>query len=370
MSAIYQNLMSGTTTTNPLLIGGTTVDAANFANLDVVSAPDYMWLVLDPEGLSGAPEIVKITTHTSSNTACTITRAQQGTTARQHASGTAWVTAVTEDDLNELPFRKLTTTGDTLYASAANTASRLAIGTAGQVLKVNSGATAPEWGQVAAAGIASDAVTTAKILDANVTAAKLSTAARAEYYTVADNTARDALSPSEGWHVWTLDTNRLWVYDGSAWVLMGGSLPRCRAQRATSQSISTVTATAIQFNSADIYDSDAMHDIVTNNTRITVPAGLGGVWSIGYGFRWATGGAANTTRVSFMRVNAGSERYGYFEDEDGTGSIGIAKTVQVDQPLAAGDYIDLIVYHNEAGSFGQDVSLVPITLWAHYRSPF
>jgi hypothetical protein len=40
-----------------------------------------------------------------------------------------------------------TTAGDLAYSSAtANTNTRLAIGTAGQVLKVNSGATAPEWG--------------------------------------------------------------------------------------------------------------------------------------------------------------------------------------------------------------------------------
>jgi 4-aminobutyrate aminotransferase-like enzyme len=39
----------------------------------------------------------------------------------------------------------LTTTGDIYYASAANTPARLGIGTASQVLQVNSGATAPEW---------------------------------------------------------------------------------------------------------------------------------------------------------------------------------------------------------------------------------
>jgi hypothetical protein len=40
----------------------------------------------------------------------------------------------------------LTTTGDIIYSSSGSTAARLGIGTAGQVLKVNSGATAPEWG--------------------------------------------------------------------------------------------------------------------------------------------------------------------------------------------------------------------------------
>jgi len=39
----------------------------------------------------------------------------------------------------------LTTEGDTVYASSANTPARLAKGTAGQVIRMNSGATAPEW---------------------------------------------------------------------------------------------------------------------------------------------------------------------------------------------------------------------------------
>ena len=39
----------------------------------------------------------------------------------------------------------LTGQGDLAYASAANTPARLGIGSAGQVLQVNSGGTAPEW---------------------------------------------------------------------------------------------------------------------------------------------------------------------------------------------------------------------------------
>jgi len=38
-----------------------------------------------------------------------------------------------------------TTAGDIVYATAANVAARLAIGTAKQYLRVNAGATAPEW---------------------------------------------------------------------------------------------------------------------------------------------------------------------------------------------------------------------------------
>jgi hypothetical protein len=42
----------------------------------------------------------------------------------------------------------MTTTGDTIYSSSGSTPARLGIGTAGQVLQVNSGATAPEWATI------------------------------------------------------------------------------------------------------------------------------------------------------------------------------------------------------------------------------
>jgi hypothetical protein len=58
------------------------------------------------------------------------------TDVTQYYSGSAW-SAVSGTSV-------LTTTGDTLYRNAT-VPTRLGIGTAGQVLTVNSGATAPEW---------------------------------------------------------------------------------------------------------------------------------------------------------------------------------------------------------------------------------
>jgi hypothetical protein len=43
--------------------------------------------------------------------------------------------------------------GDLIYGTADNTVARLGIGTAGQVLQVNSGATAPEWATVSSGGM-------------------------------------------------------------------------------------------------------------------------------------------------------------------------------------------------------------------------
>jgi hypothetical protein len=46
----------------------------------------------------------------------------------------------------------MTTTGDIIYSSPGSTPVRLGIGTANQVLRVNSGATAPEWATPAGGG--------------------------------------------------------------------------------------------------------------------------------------------------------------------------------------------------------------------------
>ncbi len=83
----------------------------------------------------------------SSATANTNTRLAVGTTGQvlTVAAGVpSWATP-TAGMTNPM-----TTTGDTIYSSSGSTPARLGIGTAGQVLKVNSGATAPEWGSVAA----------------------------------------------------------------------------------------------------------------------------------------------------------------------------------------------------------------------------
>ncbi|MFZ9922849.1 MAG: hypothetical protein ACO3E4_08060, partial [Candidatus Nanopelagicaceae bacterium] len=63
------------------------------------------------------------------------------------ASGTGPIPVITNSSTD-----LITTAGDILYGTAADTVARLGIGTAGQVLKVNSGATAPEWGAAAGAG--------------------------------------------------------------------------------------------------------------------------------------------------------------------------------------------------------------------------
>lgn len=97
MVRLRENFQHGTLTAQ-LLIGGTTLDSAELASLQAVTAPDIAVLVLDPAGDDGAPEIVHVTAHTGAATSATILRAQEGTAARQHEIGTVWEHSPTADD--------------------------------------------------------------------------------------------------------------------------------------------------------------------------------------------------------------------------------------------------------------------------------
>jgi len=100
--------------------------------------------------------------------------------------------------------------GDLIYGTGSDAFTRLAVGTAGQVLKVNSGATAPEWG---AAG--------------------------------------------------------------------GAAFVGCSITKTAGQATTDGVFTAITWDSEN-FDSDAFHDNVTNNSRITIPSGLGGKYLFSY----------------------------------------------------------------------------------------
>jgi hypothetical protein len=69
------------------------------------------------------------------------------TNVTTYYTGSAWANLDTTGMTNPM-----TTTGDVIYSSPGSTPVRLGIGTAGQVLQVNSGATAPEWATAGGSG--------------------------------------------------------------------------------------------------------------------------------------------------------------------------------------------------------------------------
>lgn len=119
MPVIYSNFFSTVITDNPLTIGASTVNAAGLSSFPTVAAPDYAWLTLDSSAINGAPEIVKVTSHSASATVASIVRGQQGTTARQHPSGTRLVQSITQSDLVTMNARMFDSAANRPAASSA-----------------------------------------------------------------------------------------------------------------------------------------------------------------------------------------------------------------------------------------------------------
>ena len=175
----YQGGAASTTTgTSIAASGATTFTIAAYTGWPYGSAPFFV--VVEP-GTSNEEKML-VTRAGATDTTINIyatpsvaaNRGVDDTTAFLHASGSTVYpvfTATDADEANELA-STLTTQGDILI-HGASTFGRVGIGTAAQVLKVNSGATAPEWGQVATAGIADDAITAAKIATNAVGASEL-----------------------------------------------------------------------------------------------------------------------------------------------------------------------------------------------------
>lgn len=171
MAAKTRRSYAGAPVTTTITSGINSTDTTITVNSATGWATGVFYVVLDP----GTSSEEKVLIGSRSGTSLTVTsRGADGTTAKSHITGTTIYpvyTAVDADEANELA-SSYAHQGSIVYQGATTFTERT-IGTAGQVLKVNSGATAPEWGQTPTAGIADSAVTTAKIADANVTADKL-----------------------------------------------------------------------------------------------------------------------------------------------------------------------------------------------------
>jgi hypothetical protein len=98
----------------------------------------------------------------------------------------------------------------------------------------------------------------------------------------------------------------------------------------------------ITFNTED-YDTDGLHDTVTNNTRITIPTGFGGYWRFVF---HASVDADATGHLRFdcaLRKNAAGSSSGgtLLQNTSTTGHINVQDgeaTTLV--PLVTGDYVE------------------------------
>ena len=173
-------------------LGGSGVTSATSTSITLSSSPSTwptgkFFVVVAPGTASEEKMCVTLSGSTltvvdpnvSSTAASVNGRGVDDTTARSSiAVGSVVYPVATARDFDEA--NSLTSTyanqGGIVYMGDPSF-TQLGIGSAAQVLRVNSGATAPEWGQVATAGIADGAVTSAKIADDTIVNTDINAAA-------------------------------------------------------------------------------------------------------------------------------------------------------------------------------------------------
>ena len=122
--------------------------------------------------------------------------------------------------------------------------------------------------------------------------------------------------------------------------------------RNSTQSITTSTATAVQWNTEG-FDSDGFHDNVTNNTRLTIPAGCGGIYLVSCTITWQNN--ATGARELLIRLNGSSPSWAGDRNSPGANVAHYNScSFVIPQNLNAGDYIEAMVWQSSGVSLNVD----------------
>lgn len=153
-------------------------------------------------------------------------------------------------------------------------------------------------------------------------------------YVICTSSTRPA-SPVEGQLIYETDTNLLYVYTGSAWGLYNyaDSSVRigCALWDSTNTALLVNTYVPISWDTED-YDPYGMHNPSVNPERITIPAGLGGLYAIN--LYVSIGAVSGTISLGVINLNGVAIARNYLPPQ-GFAAVNLV----IVRPLAAGDYI-------------------------------
>lgn len=128
--------------------------------------------------------------------------------------------------------------------------------------------------------------------------------------------------------------------------------PRCQIAHSTTQSIANSTDTVVAFNTDDL-DSAALHDTATNNSRITIPTGQGGLWLFTGYVEFAA--SATGQRKLALRVDGATVVAQQLVDAAAAG-VTTGLNVALLAVRTASQYVELVVNQNSGGALNLSAS--------------
>jgi hypothetical protein len=128
-----------------------------------------------------------------------------------------------------------------------------------------------------------------------------------------------------------------------------GSLSAALASvsRNSNQSINNATETDVTFTTEEVDDA-SFATLGTNDERLTIPAGYGGIYEISAFVTWASN--ATGYRRAIIAVNAGTSTWVNADTRNAVNGVNTEVPLSAFVFLSAGDYIHLNVYQNSTGS--------------------
>jgi hypothetical protein len=152
------------------------------------------------------------------------------------------------------------------------------------------------------------------------------------------------------------DTQHLYVSNlaGDTWSFnydlsgLANANVRAKVTKSAVQSITANTWTAVSFNQEE-YDTNAMHDTVTNNDRLTCQTGLAGVYRVTFNARWgASFNASHRARISYYPAATVIAEQSSWEPSGGGANPACCLTVDI--TLAVAEYVIAEVRQESAGA--------------------
>jgi hypothetical protein len=126
--------------------------------------------------------------------------------------------------------------------------------------------------------------------------------------------------------------------------------PACRVTASASQTINDNTVTTVTFNTEE-YDTDTMHDTVTNNSRITIKTA--GVFAVVFHGLLANNSDYQASYAQILKNGAFVAK----ATDNGVSDGGGPALQVVDQfKCAVNDYLEIQVFHNNTGNTSRALS--------------
>lgn len=123
-----------------------------------------------------------------------------------------------------------------------------------------------------------------------------------------------------------------------------GKVPAVRARHTATQNVTTGVDTAVVWAGTETYDTDGFHDTVTNSSRLTVPAGLTGLYVVTFSL-WHPAGTG--TSAAWVTLNGA----GVWAPAAAVLTASGLRLNGVDLvPLAAGDYVEVVTSQSSGGT--------------------